>query len=408
MERIVKRAFKFRFYPTPEQAVELARTFGCVRLVYNRMLEERTHAYQHEGRRVSYVESSALLTRWKRTEELAFLNEVPSVPLQQALRHLQAAFVNFWGKRAGYPVFKSKKKSRASAEYTRSGFRLRDGQLTLAKMSGPLNIVWSRPLPEGAEPTTVTVSRDPAGRWFVSLLCEDRIAPLEPVESSVGIDAGLTSLVTLSTGEKILGPRNSRRDSRRLARAQQALSRKAKNSRNRDKARLRVARAHARIADRRRDSLHKLTTRLVRENQTVVIEDLAVRNLVKNHKLARAISDAAWRRLRSLLEYKADWYGRRLAVVDRWYPSSKLCSICGSQATSMPLRVRDWTCAHCGTGHDRDINAARNILAAGLAESQNACGGPVRPHPRERERRGPANQETRPAREGVPATQGGG
>ncbi|GLZ11672.1 transposase [Actinomadura sp. NBRC 104425] len=368
MAQIVKRAYKYRFYPTPGQAEELLRTFGCVRLVYNKALEERTRAYTLEGRRVSYVETSAMLTAWKRTEELAFLNEVSSVPLQQALRHLQAAFANFFAKRAKHPTFKSRKKSRASAEYTRSAFRWRDGHLYLAKMDGPLNIVWSRPLPEGAQPSTVTVSRDAAGRWFVSLLVEEKIRPLAPVDHSVGVDAGITALVTLSTGERIVNPKHERRDRRRLAKAQRALARKEKGSNNRAKARLRVARVHARITDRRRDFLHKVTTRLVRENQVIAVEDLTVRTMVRNHSLARAISDASWRELRSMLEYKAAWYGRTLVAVDRWFPSSKLCSACGTLQETMPLHVRSWTCTACGTAHDRDVNAAKNILAAGLAE----------------------------------------
>ncbi|MCW2942506.1 MAG: transposase, OrfB [Actinomycetia bacterium] len=368
MGAVVKRAFKYRFYPTPEQAAELSRTFGCVRLVYNKALEERTRAYTVEGRKVSYVESSALLTEWKRTEGLAFLNEVSSVPLQQGLRHLQAGFANFFAKRAKYPTFKSKKKSHKSAEYTRSGFRWREGALTLAKMTQPLNIVWSRRLPEGAEPSTVTASQDAAGRWYVSILVETFIARLPTTDAVVGVDAGMTSLVTLSTGEKVANPRHERRDRKRLARAQRDLSRKAKGSNNRRKARLKVARVHARIADRRRDFLHKLTTRLVRENQTVVIEDLSVRNMVKNHSLARAISDAAWSDMRGMLEYKCAWYGRELIAVDRWFPSSKLCSACGTVAGRMPLNVREWVCVNCGVTHDRDVNAAKNNLAAGLAE----------------------------------------
>ncbi|MEU8201330.1 RNA-guided endonuclease TnpB family protein [Streptosporangium sp. NPDC049046] len=367
MAQIVKRAFKFRFHPTPEQAEELARTFGCVRLVYNKALEERTRAYMLEGRRVSYVESSAALTLWKKTDDLAFLNEVSSVPLQQALRHLQAAFTNFFAKRAKYPTFKSRKKSRLSAEYTRSAFTYRNGQLTLAKMNGPLNIVWSRPLNEEAQPSTVTVSKDAAGRWFVSILCQDTVRPLEPTTNAVGVDAGITALATLSTGEKIVNPKYERADRRKLAKAQRNLSRKEKGSANRAKAKLALARVYARIADRRRDHLHKVTTRLVRENQTVVIEDLTVRNMVKNHSLARAVSDASWRQMRSMLEYKAAWYGRELVVVDRFFPSSKLCSACGTLQRSMPLGVRDWVCA-CGAVHDRDVNAAKNILAAGLAE----------------------------------------
>ncbi|MDH6221603.1 RNA-guided endonuclease InsQ/TnpB family protein [Streptomyces pseudovenezuelae] len=377
MARQVKRAFKYRFYPTGEQAAELSRTFGCVRLVYNKALEERTRAWYGEQRRLSYVQSSAALTEWKKTAELAFLAEVSSVPLQQALRHLQTAFGNFFAQRAQYPRFKSRKKSRASAEYTRSAFSWREGRLTLAKMAAPLDIRWSRPLPEGSEPTTATVSRDAAGRWFVSLLCDDGITPAPATKNAVGIDAGITSLVTLSTGEKVANPRHERRDRARLAGAQRELSRKAKGSANREKARERVARVHARIADRRRDVLHKLSTRLVRENQTVVIEDLTVRNLLNNHTLARAISDVSWRQLRSMLEYKCAWYGRELVVVDRFFPSSKLCGNCGTVAAKMALNVREWTCDTCGVVHDRDINAARNIKAAGLAVS--ACGAGVRP-----------------------------
>ncbi|KOU61968.1 transposase [Streptomyces sp. MMG1533] len=400
MTQQVKRAFKYRFYPTGEQAAELSRTFGCVRLVYNKALEERTRAWYGEQRRVSYVQSSAALTQWKKTGELAFLTEVSSVPLQQALRHLQTAFGNFFAKRAKYPRYKSRKKSRASAEYTRSAFTWRDGHLTLAKMAKPLDIRWSRPLPEGAAPTTVTVSRDAAGRWFVSLLCEDSIAPAPATTAAIGIDAGVTSLVTLSTGEKVANPKHERRDRARLARAQRELSRKAKGSANREKARRRVAKVHARIADRRRDFLHKLSTRLVRENQTVVIEDLTVRNLLKNGTLARAISDASWTQLRSMLEYKCAWYGRELVVIDRFFPSSKLCGNCGTVRGKLPLNVREWTCA-CGTVHDRDVNAARNILAAGLAAS--ACGDGVRPQ-RESSRTGRSSvkQEPQRATAGIP------
>ncbi|MFF2848898.1 RNA-guided endonuclease InsQ/TnpB family protein [Streptomyces sp. NPDC058001] len=376
----MKRAFKYRFYPTDAQAAELSRTFGCVRKVYNLALAARTAAWARQER-VNYNASSAMLTAWKKTEELAYLNEVSSVPLQQALRHLQVAFANFFGKRSKYPRFKSLKKSRRSAEYTTSAFRFADGRLTLAKMAEPLAIVWSRPLSEGARPSTVTVSQDAAGRWFVSMLCEDpAVVPLPATDTAVGMDAGLDHLVTLSTGEKIANPRHERRDRARLAVAQRALSRKAKgNGANRAKARRKVAKIHARIADRRRDGLHKLTTRLVRENQTLVIEDLTVRNMVKNRSLARAISDAAWRELRSMLEYKCAWYGRNLVVVDRWFPSSKLCSTCGALADKMPLSVRTWTCA-CGAFHDRDVNAAQNLLAAGLAVT--VWGAGVRPQRR--------------------------
>jgi putative transposase len=237
-------------------------------------------------------------------------------------------------------------------------------------MSEPLDIVWSRPLPDGVKPSTVTVSQDAAGRWFVSLLVEDpTVQPLPASGNAVGIDVGLDHLLTLSTGEKIANSRHERKDRARLAKAQRALAHKAK-----------VARIHARIADRRRDGLHKLTTRLVRENQTLVIEDLTVRNMVSNRSLARAISDAAWAEFRSMLEYKAAWYGREVIAVDRFFPSSRLCSACGTLQKKMPLHVRSWTCENCGATHDRDVNAARNLLAAGRAVL--ACGAGVRPQRR--------------------------
>ena len=374
----VKRAFKYRFYPTDAQATELSRTFGCVRKVYNLALAARSEAWTLRQEQVTYNQTSAMLTGWKKTEELAFLSDVSSVPLQQTLRHVQTAFTHFFAKRAKYPRFKTRKKSRKSAEYTRSGFRFRDGQLTLAKMTEPLDIAWSRPLPEGIQPSTVNVSQDTAGRWFVSMLCDDpAIRPLPATDKAVGIDVGLTHLLTFSTGEKVANPRHERRDRVRLARAQRQLSRKARGEgTNRHKARRKVAKIHARIADRRRDLLHQLTTQLVRENQTLVIEDLTVRNMVKNHTLARAISDASWSAFRSMLEYKASWYGREVIVVDRFFPSSKLCSNCGSLRQEMSLSVRTWKCV-CGTTHDRDVNAARNLLAAGLAAS--VCGAGVRP-----------------------------
>jgi putative transposase len=403
-QRTVKRAFKFRFYPTDEQAAELGRTFGCVRLVYNKALAARTAAWFCESRRINYAETSAMLTAWKKTEELAFLNDVSSVPLQQALRHLQGAFANFWSKRAAYPKFKSRKNSKASAEYTRSAFSFQEGKLRLAKMAEPLPIVWSRPLPEGARPSTVTVSKDSTGRWFVSLVCHDTtVMPLPTATTPVvGIDAGINSLLTLSTGEHIANPQYERIDRRRLIKAQRELARKEKGSANRERARLKVARIHSRIADRRRDNLHKLTTRLVRENQAVVIEDLHVRSMMRNRSLARAIGDASWAELRAQLEYKCQWYGRDLLVVDRWYPSSKTCCVCGSQTERLPLSERVFRCTVCGLKLDRDENAARNIAAAGLAVL--ACGAGVRPQRKIPGGRSAAKQEYRRATADIPSS----
>jgi putative transposase len=373
---MVTRAFKYRFYPTPEQEALLNRTFGSVRYVYNRALALRSHAWLQEQKRVNYYDTSKLLTEWKQNPETEWLQGVSSVPLQQSLRHLQAAFVAFWEKRAKFPAFKSKRKGRHSATFTRMAFSFRDGRVTLAKCVAPLNIRWSQPLPKDADPSSVTVSRDPAGRWHISIQVEAIVEALPAVTTTVGIDMGITCLVAMSTAEKVPNPRHERKDRARLALVQRRLSRKANGSANRFKARVKVAKVHARIADRRRDVLHKLSTRIVHENQVVIIEDLAIRNMVRNHSLARSIFDASWSEFRRQLEYKAAWYGRTVVAIDRWCPSSKTCSVCGWVATTMPLNVRSWIC-QCGAIHDRDVNAARNIQAAGLAVL--ACGDGVRP-----------------------------
>jgi putative transposase len=249
--------------------------------------------------------------------------------------------------------------------------------ITLAKMSEPLDIHWSRSLPDGANPSSVTISKDCANRYFVSILVEEDIAHLPPTEHTIGADLGLKSFVVLSDGEVIGNPKFFVKDEKKLAKAQRRHAKKKKGSKNRNKARLKVARIHARIADRRRDFSHKLSTRLIRENQTICVESLAVKNMVKNHKLANAISDVGWSEFVSQLEYKAAWYGRTVVKIDRWYPSSKRCFDCGHILDSLPLDVRMWTCPKCGVIHDRDINAAQNIAAVGLTVL--ACGESVRP-----------------------------
>lgn len=364
----IKRAYRFRFYPTPEQEVILAQTFGCARFAYNHMLRLRTDAWYNEQKRVGYHETSAALTLLKKQREFAWLNEVSSVPVQQALRHLQTAFANFFAKRTAYPTFK-RKDGKQCAEYTSSAFKW-DGQtLKLAKMAEPLNIRWSRTLPKAAKLTTVTVSKDTAGRYFVSLLCDDAVAAKPEVTGQVGIDLGLTHFAVLSTGEKIAAPNTFRQHEARLAKLQRRLAKKTKGSKNRAKAKLKVAKAHATIADCRKDFLHKLSTRLINENQVIAVETLAVKNMVKNRSLSKSISDAGWAEFVRQLEYKAAWSGRQLIGIDRWYPSSKRCNGCGHTVTKLPLNIRTWVCPECKTTHDRDINAARNILAAGLAVS---------------------------------------
>jgi putative transposase len=373
-----KRAYRYRCYPTNTQAAVLARTFGCARFVYNWALRVRTDAYYQRQERVSYADTSAALTTLKQQPDTVWLNEVSSVPTQQALRHLDKAFRNFFEGRTKYPTF-HKKRGKQSAEYTTSAFRW-DAEartLTLAKMATPLHIHWSRPLPDGATPTTVTVSRDTAGRSFVSLLIEDEITPLPPSNGQVGIDLGLHDVVVLDSGEKVGNPRFFQANEKKLAKAQRRLAKKKRGSKNRDKARRKVARIHACIADRRTDFLHKLSTRIMRENQTICVESLQVKNMVKHPTLAKAIHDVGWGEFVHMLEYKAAWYGRTLVSIDKWYPSSKRCHACGHVLDSLTLDIRHWTCPECGSVHDRDVNAAQNILAAGLAVS--ACGEAVRP-----------------------------
>ncbi|MDJ0717336.1 MAG: RNA-guided endonuclease TnpB family protein [Prochloraceae cyanobacterium] len=375
---MTERAYKYRFYPTYEQENLLRRTIGCVRLVYNKALATRTFAWYEKQERIGYEQTSSLLTGWKKTSELDFLNEVSCVPLQQCLRHLQKAFANFWGKRAQYPRFK-KKRNGGAAEFTKSAFKWKEGKLWLAKCKEPLNIVWSRYLPSDASPSTVTVKFEPSGRWYVSLLIDDQtIEKLPPTDKKVGIDVGISRLISTSDGEKIANPKHFNRLYQKLKRAQKILSRKTKGSNNRHKARRQLAKIHVKIKDARNDFLHKLTTRLVQENSLIAIEDLGVRNMVKNRKLARSISDAAWGEMFLLLEYKCEWYGRELVKIDRFYPSSKRCNHCGFVVEKLPLDVRIFDCPSCGTkGIDRDINAGKNILAAGLAV--NVCGADVRP-----------------------------
>ena len=372
-----KRAYQYRIYPTDEQKHLLARTFGCARFVYNWALRLRTDAYYKENKRIGYHETSARLTQLKQLEEYAWLNEVSSVPTQQALRHLDKAFRNFFEGRAKYPTFK-KRRNQQSAEFTTSAFKWDGTSLTLAKMTEPLDIRWSRPLPAGAKPSTVTVTKDCADRYFVSILIEEHIKHLDPIEQSVGADLGLKAFVILSTGEVVGNPKFFHKDEKQLAKAQRRHAKKRKGSKNRAKARVKVAKIHARIADRRRDFLHQLSTRLICENQTICVESLAVKNMVKNHRLAKAISDVGWSEFVSQLEYKAIWYGRTLVKIDKWYPSSKRCFDCGHVLDSLPLDIRGWTCPECGMAHDRDLNAARNIHAVGLTVFE-ACGEAVRP-----------------------------
>ncbi len=377
--------YNFRLYPTAGQRQALANAFGCARVVFNDALRARREAHAAGLPYISDGElSKQVITEAKKTGERAWLGEVSAVVLQQALADLNTAYRNFFnsitGKRKGAkvapPRFRSKRDRRQAIRFTKNArFQVTaGGKLRLPKI-GDVTVRWSRRLP--SEPSSVTVVKDAAGRYFASFVVETSGEPLPETAAEVGIDLGLTHFAVLSDGRKINNPRFLRRAERRLRKAQQALSRKAKGSNNRNKAIVKVARAHARVADARRDFAHKLSTRIIRENQAVMVEDLSVKGLART-RLATSVHDAGWSAFVNMLEYKAARYGRTLVKVDRWFPSSKLCSACGAVAGSMPLNVRSWKCP-CGAVHDRDVNAARNILAAGRAERLNACGGTVRP-----------------------------
>ncbi|MFF7545386.1 RNA-guided endonuclease InsQ/TnpB family protein [Streptomyces canus] len=383
------RLYRFRFYPTAEQAEQLERTFGACRWVYNQGLALRSGAWERHRVNVGFAETCRALTGWKRKEETAWLGDVSSTVLQQSLRHLDQAYGRFFRDDARYPRRKKKGRSRDSATYVRTGFKWMEdpgrpgtGLITLAKQSEPLDIRWSRTLPAGEVPVRLSVTRDRAGRYFVSVLVEERIAPLPVVfvpgtrePKAVGVDVGLASLVILDDGTKFDHPRLLKRYAEKLARLQRELHRKVRGSRNRQKVREKIARLYALISDVRRDMLNQLTTRLVRENQVLVVEDLSVRTLMRvargkgrgrKAKLNQAIMDASWGELLRQLRYKCEWYGRTLVVVDRFFPSTRRCSACHVMGPRMDVSVRKWTCAECGALHDRDVNAAVNLRDEGL------------------------------------------
>jgi putative transposase len=390
----------------------LNRTFGCARVVWNRTLAQRRARWHRERQGTSYAETDRALTAMKKDPELAFLNEVSSVPLQQALRHQHTAFGAFFAGRARYPRFKSRH-GRQSAHYTRSAFAIRDGVLRLAKTTAPLRFRWTWPDIDVAalDPATVIVSREPDGRWYVTFTIDAAAPePLSAAGRAAGVDLGVKDFAVTSAGERITNPRHLQRRARNLARYQRRLARCQEGSANRAKAKAKVARAHRKVRSARQDFLHRTSTRLVREHDIIVIEDLNVAGLARNRRLARAISDCGWGEFRRQLEYKCQRHGRELVVIDRWYPSSKTCSACGHLLAGLSLSTRHWTCPSCRARHDRDLNAAKNILAAGRAVARgspgDACGGDVR-HSGSPRVQSPANQEPQPARTGIPVPQGG-
>jgi putative transposase len=373
------QSVKARIYPTDAQTEKLSQFFGCARWWWNRALNETTTTYATTGKGLSRQGLNAMLPQLK--QEFPWLAECHSQVLQSVTLNLTKAFINFFEKRAKFPNFKLKH-GKQSIQYPQ-GTKFVDNLIYLPKL-GWIKIKLHRPL--DGEVKTVTISKNPSGQYFAAILTEregDRPAP-DSQGNAIGIDLGIADFAITSTGSKYPNPRHIKKHEQNLKRKQRKLFRKQKGSNSRSKARKLVARVHQRITNSRNDFLHKLSHKLVNENQVIVVEDLAVKNMVKNHCLAKAISDCGWSSFVGMLDYKCERSGKILVKVDRFFPSSKTCSNCYHRVSSLPLEVRNWTCSNCGTLHDRDVNAAQNLKAEGLrilslGTSETADGGKVRP-----------------------------
>jgi len=372
----VKIRYRFRFYPTDLQVCKLAKVFGCCRYVYNWALKIRSDAWRVEQKQISYNNTSKMLAVLKKQEGTKWLSEISCVPTQQSLRHLQTAFLNFWAKRGSYPVFK-KKKNKQSAEYTTSAFKWDaiNKNIIISKI-GHLKIRWSRNFK--SIPTTVTITKEPSGKYYVTLCLNEPIKKLPKTGKGVGVDLGISRLATLSNGERIANPKCLWKNLSKLARLQRTLARRQKGSGRWQRQRIKIARLHEKVGNSRSDILHKFTTDLVRRFDIIGIEDLDVRGMMGNHYLSRAISDIGFNIFRTMLTYKCDRYGKELKTIDRFFPSSKMCSTCGYIVEKLPLNIREWDCPKCRTHHDRDENAAKNINTA-EGHSVSVRGEEIRP-----------------------------
>lgn len=362
--KIVNRSYRYRFYPTDGQKEQLARSFGCSRFVYNFFLKVRTDAYCERGENVNYHKTSVLLTSLKKHEDFKWLKEVSSVILQQTLRDLDRAFTNFFSGRSGYPVFKNKN-STQSVRYVKSAFCFSKKNLLLAKIPSPINIRWSREF--SSDPSSLTILKDRCGRYFVSFEVSESVITLPFVNKEIGVDVGVRDICVTSDGYKSGSHKFLKKYEKLLLKRQRELSKKKLGSRNREKARLKLAKVYAKISDCRNDFNNKLTTQLVNENQVIAMESLCIKEMVKKRSFAKCIMGASWGDFFTKLKYKSSWYGRQLLEINRWFPSSKRCSSCGHINNKLKLNEREWRCPSCKVMLDRDVNAAKNILTVGQA-----------------------------------------